>query len=303
MLSRRTYRGMVWVDLETPTPAEVRSLMQEFDLHPSLAEELLKPSLKSKAERFDNALYVILHFPATLSGEAIWAQEVDFVLGKDFIITTRYEAVDPLFKFARHFEASALIDQGDTHARVGYIFAQMLRNIYQSLDGELETLSMLLSRIEENIFEGHEREMVSELSRVSRILLTFKQTLAPHRDMLDSIEAPGVRMYGQGFAYHLRSVASEYLRLAAELASSREMLMELRATNDSLLTTKQNETIKNLTVMAFITLPLSLLASLFGMNVEHTPLVGNAHDFWLVVVIMASLAVLLLGFFKLKKWL
>lgn len=303
MLSRRTYRGMVWVDLETPTPAEVRELMQEFDLHPSLAEELLKPSLKSKAERFDNALYVILHFPTARAGESVRAQEVDFVLGREFIITTRYESVDPLFKFARHFEATALIDQGDAHSRVGYTFAQMLRNIYQSLDGELESVEGLLSRAEDHIFEGYEREMVSELSRISRILLTFKQTLAPHRDMLDSIEAPGVRMYGQGFAYHLRSVASEYLRLSAELASSREMLMELRATNDSLLTTKQNETTKNLTVMAFVTLPLSLMASLFGMNVENTPLVGNAYDFWLVVIIMAAIAVVLLLFFKLKKWL
>lgn len=303
MLSRRTYRGMAWIDLESPTPAEVRSLMQEFDLHPTVAEELMKPSLKSKAERFDNCIYVILHFPTALSHEETRSQEVDFVLGKDFIITTRYGSVDPLFKFARHFEATTLIDQGDAHSRVGYTFCLMLRNIYQSLDGELETLSMLLTRIEDNIFSGQERAMVNEISRVSRFLLTFKQTLAPHRAMLDSIEAPGVRLYGQGFAYHLRSVGSEYLRLSAELTSSREMLVEMRATNDSLLTTKQNETIKNLTVMAFITLPLSLMASLFGMNVEHTPIVGNQYDFWLVVVIMASLGVLLLWFFKVKKWL
>lgn len=302
MLARRTLKGMVWFDLESPTPTEVRTLMNEYDLHPTVAEELLKPSLKSKAERYDNCIYLILHFP-TSQGANAHAQEVDFVLGRDFIITTRYEAIDPLFKFSKVFEANSLIEQADTNNRTGYTFCAMLRNIYQSLDGELESVSITLQRIEERIFEGQERAMVTELSRAARILLTFRQTLMPHKDMLDSIEAPGVRFYGQGFAYHLRGVASEYLRLASNLQSERDMLTELRATNDSLLTTKQNETTKKLTITAFITLPLTVVASLFGMNVENTPLVGNPNDFWLVVLLMAALSIALLWFFKFRKWL
>ncbi len=303
MLARHTLKGMTWIDLESPTPTEVRTLMHEHDIHPSVAEELLKPSLKSKAERYENCLYVILHFPTALGRSAAHAQEVDFVLGKDYLITTRYEEVDPLFKFSRIFEASALIEHGDASNRAGYTFCMMLRNIYQALESELETVSSMLSRAENRIFEGQERAMVTELSRAARILLTFKQTLMPHKDMLDSIEAPGVRLYGQAFAYHLRGIMGDYFRLATNLQSERDILGELRATNDSLLTTKQNETIKNLTVMAFIALPLSVIASLFGMNVEHTPIVGNPNDFWVVIMLMAAFSIGLLWFFKYKKWL
>lgn len=302
MLARHSYRGMVWIDLESPTPAEVRGLMHEYDLHPTVAEELLKPSLKSKAERYDNCIYLILHFPTALGRSVAHAQEVDFILGRDFIITTRYEAVDPLFKFSRIFEANALLDQADTSNRTGYTFCMMLRNIYQALDSELETVSTLLGRIEDRIFAGQERAMVTELSRASRILLTFKQTLSPHQVMLESIEAAGVRFYGQGFAYHLRGIISEYMRVFSNAQGSRDVLLELRATNDSLLTTKQTETTKNLTIMAFITLPLTVVASIFSMNSANTPIVGHANDFWLIILMMAAISIMLLWFFKFKKW-
>lgn len=303
MLARHSYRGMVWIDLESPTPEEVRALMHEYDLHPAVAEELLKPSLKSKAERFDNCIYLILHFP-TIQGRTIArAQEIDFILGQDFIITTRYEDVDSLFKFSKVFEANALIDQADTGNRSGYIFCMMLRNIYRGLESELEGVSLLLERIEDRIFEGQERAMVSELSRVARTLLTFKQTIMQHKDMLDSLEGPGVHLHGQAFAYHLRGIISEYLRLTSSLQSARDMLAELRTTNDSLLSAKQNEIMKTLTIMAFVTFPLTLISSIFGMNTKELPVVGLAGDFWIVLGGMALLAAVFFLYFRIKKWL
>ena len=63
MLSRHTYRGITWVDLESPTPGEVRQVMGEFSIHPMIGEELLSPSFRPKVDRFDNCMYLILHFP------------------------------------------------------------------------------------------------------------------------------------------------------------------------------------------------------------------------------------------------
>jgi magnesium transporter len=70
-----------------------------------------------------------------------------------------------------------------------------------------------------------------------------------------------------------------------------------------MLTTRQNEIIKNLTIMAFITFPLTLLSSMFGMNTTSSPILGHPADFWIIVGIMLSGGVGFFTFFKYKRWL
>jgi magnesium transporter len=98
-------------------------------------------------------------------------------------------------------------------------------------------------------------------------------------------------------------LSGDYDRLANEMKSNRASLLELRDTNNSLLTTKQNEIMKIFTIMAFVTFPLSLFASLFGMNTVGTPILGNRLDFWIIVGIMFAAASVFFAFFKYKKWL
>ena len=303
MLSRYTHRDLTWIDLESPTPAEVRQIMSEFDIHPLIGEELLSPSLKPKVDRYDNCIYLILHFPSLGKDGTAPSQEVDFILGTNFIITTRYEMIDPFMKFSRVFETNSLLNRESLGSHAGFVFFYMMRNLYRGIEGELETLSLDLQRIEDRIFAGHEREMVIDLSFMSRILINFRQALAPHKQVLDSLEVAGVRFYGQDFVYHLRSISGDYFRIAGHIDTNKDALSELRETNNSLLTTKQNETTKHLTMMAFVTFPLTLLSSIFGINTSYMPIVGHEYDFWIIIFIMFSIAMGFFFYFKHKKWL
>ena len=78
---------------------------------------------------------------------------------------------------------------------------------------------------------------------------------------------------------------------------------ELREINNSLVSTKQNEVMKILTIMAFVTFPLSLLASIFGMNTVYLPIVGHSLDFWIIIGIMAGATICFFAFFKHNRWL
>lgn len=303
MLSRHSYRGITWIDLESPTPGEVRTVMDEFNIHPTVAEELLVPSFKSKVEKSEEYVYLILHFPTFGSRLSGGTQEVDFIIGKNFIVTTRYGAIDPFMRFEKIFEAHSILDKTTTSVHAGSVFMFMLRSLYLALDSEIEYLNRDLARIEENIFAGKERDMVFELSHVSRALITFKQSLLPHGSMLDSLEAVSVRFFGQEFAYSLKSILNDYNRVIAALTSQHDILLELRDTNNSLLTTKQNETTKHLTMMAFVTFPLTLLTSIFGMNTRYMPIIGSTYDFWIILAIMAAITGSFFLFFKHKKWL
>jgi magnesium transporter len=121
--------------------------------------------------------------------------------------------------------------------------------------------------------------------------------------MLTSLEPVGTRFFGPEFSFYIDTVEGEYKRVYRLLEHLRESLQELRETNNSLLSTKQNEVMKTLTVLAFIFLPLSFVASLFGMNTQHIPIVGSPYDFWIVLGGMAVIALSSICFFRYKGWL
>jgi len=303
MLTRYKERDLTWIDMVAPTPAEVRALMVEFDIAPHVAQELLSTSYKSKVERASETVYVILHFPTLRGGlNRRPEQEIDFIIGKKFLITARYENIDPLHTFAKAFEVGTLLGRNHS-AHGGHLFASMVQNLYRSLSEECDLVRHRLEEIETRIFRGDERRMVYEISHVARALYDFSRALGPHKEMLGSLEPAAARLWGQEFAYYLREVEGTRARVEHELMSLRDSLKELRATNDSLLTTKQNEVMKTLTVMAFLFLPLSFIAGLFGMNTEHNPIAGSKYDFWILLGGMVVVALGCLAYFRHKDWL
>jgi magnesium transporter len=303
MQTRYTHRNVTWIDLQAPTTEEVRAVMEEFSLHPHVAEELLLPTLKPRVESFGDYLYLILHFPAFKHTHTLeHNQEVDFVIGKNFLITTRYDTIDPLHKFSKLFEVDSVLDKNNFGEDAGIPFFHMLRKLYGAIGHELECVSDNLIRIECGMFQGHEREMVIEISRASRDLLNFKQSLAAHKDVLAALEPLAVEFFGSEYAVGIRQITSDYYRLESDLRSAIEVLTELRETNNSLVSTKQNEVMKTLTIMAFVTFPLTLVSSLFAMDTIATPLVGHPFDFWIILGIMAALMASFFAFFRHKGW-
>ena len=302
MLTRYAQHNLTWVDLVAPTPQEVRALMDEFGIDPVISEELLAPSSKSKAERRGEHLYLVLHFPTLRSLSGRPEAEIDFVVGKHFLITTRYANIDPLHSFAKAFEVNSVLGRGEAE-HGGALFVGMVRDLYHSLLAESDRLHERLNEIEDRIFSGREREMVTHISAAGRMIHDFRRTLEPHVLMLQSLEPQGERIFGAGFGYRIRTAIGELERVRHTLEHLREWLMELRETNNSLLSTKQNDIMKNLTVMAFITFPLTLFSSLFAIDAKHKPIVGMAYDFWIILGIMLCTALGFFVFFKHKKWL
>jgi len=304
MISEYTHKHLTWIDVESPTPEEVRGLMEKYDIDPLVADELLLPTLKPHVDVYPNFIYLILHFPAFKhSHKGSVNQEIDFIIGKEFLITIRYDSVDPLHKFSKVFEVNSILDKSDIGDHAGFLFFYMVRKLYKSLEHELEYIEDSLEIIEEDIFEGKEKEMVIALSNISRDLLNLKQALNPHQEILTSFGKVGRVFFGDNFGNHLNSIMGEYYRIKNSISVHTDTLSELRQTNNSLLTTKQNEVMKVLTIMAFVTFPLSLIASIFGMNTVHIPLVGGPYDFWIVMGIMGLTGLMMFTFFKRKHWL
>lgn len=299
MLNRYTYNDITWVDLENPESDEVHDIAKEFELGSLLVEELLTPTAKPRVDIYPGFVYAVLHFPALRYTHGLETNhEIDIILGERFIITTHYSTATATYDLARAFEAASLLERTSSRIGVGHIFLELAQRLYQAADNELDALEEIIEDIEAHIFEGKEKEMVTALSYAARELLTHKRLIGSHHEVIEKVEQATKALFGEVYAHQVSGASSLHYRVHNRVLTMNEILNELRETNTALVSTRQNEIMKNLTIMAFVTFPLTLVAGIFGMNTSNMP----PYDFLLVLGGMVLLAFFFFLYFKIKKW-
>jgi magnesium transporter len=305
MLTRHQHGSVTWVDLESPTADELASVVDEFALDERVVDEIRLPTpypLYLSAARYQ---YLILHFPTAAAQGGAREQEVDFIVGKKFLVTVRYEVVDSIQNLHRVFEAEELLGIPPTAAKADKLLERVLRRLYGAIRHEVEHAARRIDRIERAIFSGHERETVRHISDVGRILQRFETTVSRHEEPLSAfVKALGQpQFFGTAWAEHASHVEAERAHAHALVSSYRAVAIELRETNDSLLSASQNEVMKTLTVITFVMLPLTLVAALFQMGLPGTPLMSEPNAFWIVIAAMLVISGLIGGLVVKKRWL
>lgn len=304
MISKYTNGSVTWIDIFEPTTEDVHVLMDEYNINPETAHELQLPTYKEKIVTYKDYIYLSLHFPALRHTHIDKTdQEIDFIVGKDFIITTRYEPIDALERFVKTFEFDSVLKKGLMDGHAGYVFYHMLTDLYKSMADEADSINDTLEAIDKDIFAYKEKEMVGKISVVSRDLVSFYHIMITHKDILLSLKDVSVKSFGKDFAKNISKILNEYFRIEKTLVHNIEFVKELRYTNDALLSLKQNEVMKNLTILSFITFPLTLMTGIFAMETKYKPIVGMDNDFFIIVGIMLATVTLFFLFFKFKKWL
>jgi magnesium transporter len=265
MIKTYTCNGETWVDLDHGTPEEIHTLMDQYNIHPFVAKELSSITPKPRIEFHDEYIYCILHFPAWkhTHSEDNRNQEVDFIIGKETLITARYDTIDALHKLGKDLEVQEILDKGDEPKKPSHmIFVQMLRGLYASIFEELEYIEDTTENITKEIFQNKEREMVISISEVTRTLLEFKRVTDLHHEILEVLKVRGKEIFGDNFSKEMDAIILDYLKINTTIKSNLERLRELRETDSSLLTAKQNETIKKLTLVGAILFMVSIIIAL-----------------------------------------
>lgn len=306
MLSKYKYKNITWVDLECPTPAEIMDVKEEFNLPDLVSEELNTCTLRSKVDYYEKLglIYLVLHFPVLNEKEQNIEQEFDFVVGKNFFITTRYEKIDYFNNFSRVFSLDNVFDKAHYGENSGHLLVQVLKALYKNTLEQLEQINDSLKNIENNIFNGKQSETVEIISSVNRKFVNFKQAIRHHAEILNSFNDAALDLFGNTFSHSSNTINAEYNRVKNTLETGKEILNDLRITNDSMLTTKTNETIKTLTIVSFTLLPITLITGIFGMNTSDSALIiRDDTDFMLVLIFIVILWLIMFIYFKAKKWL
>ncbi len=302
MISKYTYKKLVWIDVERPTSEEISRLKEEYKIPPLVCEELLEKSIRSKVDSYDNLLFMILHFPIKdTKTQTVSQQEIDFVVDHNFIITVHYEPVEALHIFSKQFNSGSQLERGKDIPHAGFLFKFILKEIYSRISQSLYDINTKLNTIEEHIFSGREEKMVFALSDVNHIIIDYSQTLRFHKETLQSFHSAAKDFFVPDFSYELVRIMAEYNKVQYLLDGHKEILVDLRETNNSLLNTKTNKTVKKLTGLSFIMLPLTLIVDIFGMNMKMI-FINSTIDFFMIVGSMVIIAVGMYMYFKQKKW-
>src|SRR3989344_92499 len=295
---------VTWVDVVSPTHKDVHKLMHDFNIHPLAATQLKNPTFQPTVEHYDQFIYIALHFPMFNHNKGVSeVVEIDFIITPTLVLTNRYtqvDALDSLLKkcsFVPNKNTSDCLDRGPF-----FLFYSIVNEMFRFSSKELDTIHEDIGDIEEGIFDGKEKEMVPRISHVRRDIINFLGALRPQRMVLETLLSSDQYVDRHTRPY-IGSLLQQYDRLLHLIDTKREMIEALQQTNESLLNVKINEVMKTLTIMAFVTFPLMLFSSLFGMNTVNTPIVGSRADFWIVVIIMVVVMLSFFAFFKTKKWL
>ena len=297
--------GFTWIHLRTNDEAAVAALRERFGFHELDLKDVLPPLQRPKVVSREGYLFMIFLFPYyNPARRDIVITEIDFFIGRDFIVS-----VNGRDEFAPLRDLVTACARGDHQKNevlgsgIGNALYKILDHLHQAAFPMLLNINHDIDRLEERLFNVRGRGNVVEILRIKTNIVDFRRAMQGHKPVVDKLLVVG---NGLLETKKLQPYWNDLLDLTKEiwayLETQRETITALHETHSSLLSHRINEVIKRLTLVSVALLPLTLLASLFGMNLDDIPFSTNPLGFWIVMALLAVTFAGVVGYFKSKDW-
>ena len=281
----------------------MEALSERFGWHALDIEDVLSKRQRPKIDEYPDYLFAVLHFPVYDKAiQRLNAAELDLFLGPDYLITLPNVELLPVTRlFQRCQEDDRLRD--DLFAKgSGRLLYEVLDDLFDYCFPILDKIGHKLDTVEDQMFEGRAEDVVRDLSNVKQEIISYRKIIKPERATLRLLERRVERFLPEELDLYFDDIVDGAERIWDLLDNFKEVVEALESTNESVISHRQNDVLRVLTVFSAILLPLTLIASVFGMNVAF-PGNGTAAAFWIVVASLVCVAAALLGFFRYKRWL
>lgn len=298
--------GLRWVNIVNPTSEEIEYLRDKYKFHPLDLEDCLTITQRPKIDKYEKYHFMVLLFPIyNKKTREIIPEEVHFFVSKDYLITLHNNALPPLADFFQLCQSSSEIRkkhfEGTAEKLLYHILNKLLMYIYPILDH----LSMDIDNIEKGIFAGDEKKMVKEILIIRRNITNLRKIMQAHKKTIQNLSEGLIEsdlFLIQKAEPYYDDLVDHTKEIWDALGGYKEAIEALQETNESLISNKINEIMKTLTVISVTMLPITLVASIFGMNTNHMPLKENPLGFWVIIGINAMIISTLIFLLKRKQW-
>src|SRR5215212_9585490 len=272
--------GLRWINIERPRPVDQAWLEERFDFHALDYEDVFSRNQRPKVDEYDEYLFIVLHvarYDKVVS--RLNAAELDIFVGPDYVITLPNEPLQPveyLFERCRTNEElrEQLFSKGS-----GYLLYKIVDGCVDASFPMLRKIGNKLERIEEGIFEGRTMEVVRDISNAKQEVINFRKIVRPQRTTFRDLERTKQRYIPDDLDIYFDDVIDASERVWDMLENFKEVVEGLEGTNESAISHRVNDTLRVLTAFSVVILPLTLIASVWGMNV-HVPGEGDTVAFY-----------------------
>jgi magnesium transporter len=295
--------GLRWINIERPRQVERAWLEERFDFHPLDYEDVFSRNQRPKVDEYDGYLFVVLHFPVyDKRVNRLNAAELDIFVGPDFLITLPNEGLQPLQYLYERCRTNEDVREDLFSKGAGYLLYKVVDACVDASFPMLRKMGLKLERLEESIFgEEANREIVRDLSNAKQEIINFRKIVRPQRAALKDLERTKRYVTG-GLDIYFDDINDASERVWDMLENFKEVIEGLEATNESVLSHRLNDVLRVLTAFSVIMLPMTLIASVMGMN-SGVPGQGSIHAFWVVLGVMVLVLVGTITWFRRRGWL
>lgn len=290
-----------WLNIIGTTDlAFIQQVADVFKIHPLAVEDINHTYQRAKMEDYGDFLFVVLPMFALIDGK-IEDQQVSFVLRNNFLLSFREKD----FGFFKKAVGDKIITGAGNLRKKGedYLLYSLLDTIIDNYYTVLQHINARSEMLERLILKSPQDEQVVDLQQLKGDVLYMRKCMLPARDLINNLMRNTVDYFDADNNYYLRDLQDHMTRNVEELDFLRDQLNSMMDLYYSLQTHKMNNVMKTLTGVSFVILPLTFIASIYGMNFEYMPGLKDHNGFWEVMVAMSAIALVLTLFAFRRNWL
>jgi magnesium transporter len=300
-----TASGLTWVNVVAPDLDAAQALAGRFGWHPLDVEDIVSKRQRPKIDDYedDGYLFGVLHFPSYDKRiQRLNAAELDFVVGKDYLVTMPNRELLPVTRlFGRCDDDSVFREQ--LFARgTGRLLYEVLDDLFDYCFPILDKIGHKLDTVEDEMFEGRAEDVVRDISNVKQEIISYRKVIKPERPTLRVLERRVNRFLPEELELYFDDIVDAAERIWDQLDNYKEVVEALESTNESVISHRQNDVLRLLTLISVTMLPLTLITGIFGMNVLY-PGEGSTVAFWAILAALIVTLVGMVAFFRWKRWL
>ncbi len=301
-----THPDLTWVDLNEPSEEALAELKRRYPFFLDIdLRDCLPPFQRPKLLEREKYMFVILLFPIyDAKTGTILSEELDVFIGKDFIVTNHGGKLRPMVDLAAGYAQGQPICPADTVNCPANWFHAMLSRLLTSVFPMLTHLSNDLNALEAGMFRETQAETVRDILRVKSNIVDFRRIMQGHKHVIEKFMKAAPKILDmQKLEVYYEDLVGHTKEIWDFLETDKIAIDSIYDSYISLITYETSEASKTLTALAFIILPMTLVAAIWAMRAENMPLLGLPGDFWFMLGSVFLVMAVTIGYLRRKKWL
>ncbi|MDN7012246.1 magnesium/cobalt transporter CorA [Methanoculleus sp. FWC-SCC3] len=291
--------AVTWIDVDGVHDTKViQAVGDAVGIHPLTLEDISNTRQRPKIEDYGDYLYVAVRMLAPGDGE-FHSEQVSLVLGRGYVISFQEHPGDVFERIRERLRAGAgrLRSEG-----ADYLFYALLDAIVDGYFAVIEELGERIETVEEEVVADPDRETLQAIYALKRSLIALRRSVWPLREAVAQLERGESSLIGEQTLVYFRDVYDHTIEVAETVETYRDTMSGTLDVYLSSQSSKMNEIMKVLTIIATIFIPLTFIAGVYGMNFAYMPEISHPWGYPLALASMAAVAVAMLLYFRKKGW-